>query len=412
MKRVFILVLDSLGIGSSLDAKNFGDNGADTLGHIAEQCFLNKANKNRFGSLKIPNLISLGIGEAAYKSTGRFPLGIKKVINTIGSYAYASQISSGKDTISGHWEIAGVPVLFNWDYFKKKINSIPVNLIKKIITDSNISGVIGNCHASGTDILEIYGEEHIRTKKPILYTSADSVLQVACHEKFFGLEKLHKLCLIIRKILNKKKYNVARVIARPFIGEKKGCFFRTNNRKDFSIKPIDDTVMVKLIKEKFGKVVSIGKISDIFSNVGITSSIKANGLIDLFDATIKEIKYAKNNTIVFVNFIDFDSLWGHRRDVVGYAKGLELFDQNLPRILQKITDKDLLIITADHGCDPTWKGSDHTRENVPVLLYRKNQKSNFLGHRKTFSDISQTIADFFSLSKMVYGKSMLLKKLI
>ncbi|WP_343152676.1 phosphopentomutase [Buchnera aphidicola] len=407
MKRVFILVLDSLGIGSSLDAKNFGDKGANTLGHIAEQCFLNKANKERVGTLKIPNLTKLGIAEAAYHSMGRFPLGLNKITDIVGSYAYASQISSGKDTISGHWEISGLPVLFNWDYFKKKTNSIPINLIKRIVVDANISGLIGNCHASGVDILNIYGEEHINTKQPIIYTSADSVLQVACHEIFFGLEKLYNLCLIIQKILNDNKYKVARVIARPFIGEKKGYFFRTNNRKDFSVKPIGDTVMLKLIKEKLGKVVSIGKINDIFSNVGITSSIKAYGLINLFNATIKEIKNAKDNTIVFVNFIDFDSLWGHRRDVSGYAKGLELFDQNLPRILKIITNKDLLIITADHGCDPTWKGNDHTRENVPILLYRKNKKSIFLGHRKTFSDISQTIAHFFSLSKMMYGKSML-----
>ncbi|WP_343153581.1 phosphopentomutase [Buchnera aphidicola (Mindarus keteleerifoliae)] len=411
MRRVFILLLDSLGIGSSKDSKLFGDDGSDTLGHIAEKCFLGKANQGRSGVLRIPNLTKLGLAESAYQATNRFPLGLNRNLPIISSYAYASQVSSGKDTISGHWEISGVPILFDWYYFRNKFESVSTDLVNQIIFDSNISGIIGNCHASGTDVLDIYGETHILTNKPIFYTSSDSVLQIACHENFFGLQKLYELCLKVRKILNNKKYKVARVIARPFLGEKKGSFFRTNNRKDFSIKPIDDTVMVKLIRENLGTVISIGKVSDIFSNVGISYSIKSNGIINSFNKIIKEIKKAKNNTIIFANFVDFDSLWGHRRDVSGYAKGLELFDQNLPKILEIITDKDLLIITADHGCDPTWKGSDHTRENIPILLYQKNKKSVFLGHRKTFSDIAQTIASFFSLSKMNYGKSMVSNEL-
>ncbi|QCI16188.1 phosphopentomutase [Buchnera aphidicola] len=407
MKRVFLIVLDSFGIGSSIDAYKFNDVGANTLGHIAEKCFLGEANIKRQGSLYIPNLIKLGLIHAAKESTGTYPIGFNGNNKLIASYAFASEISSGKDTTSGHWEITGVPVLNNWFYFKDKSNSISLDLLNKIIKKSELKGIIGNCHASGTDIIYNLGEEHIETGKPILYTSSDSVLQVACHENFFGLSNLYKLCKTIRSILDKNKYNVARVIARPFTGKDKRDFQRTSNRRDFSIKPFAKTVIQKLIDEKNGKVIAIGKVSDIYAGVGISRSIKSNGLDELCNTTIREMKSARDNTIIFTNLVDFDSTWGHRRDVSGYARGLEFFDSKLPEIISLVQKNDLLILTADHGCDPTWKGTNHTRENIPILIYFPGIKNRFLGHRKTFSDIGQTIAKYFLLSDMLYGESML-----
>ncbi|WP_343182495.1 phosphopentomutase [Buchnera aphidicola] len=407
MKRVFILVLDSFGIGYSQDAMKFNDVGSNTFGHIAEFCYLSKANKNRSGVLKIPNLLSLGLGNLYYKIHNIMPDGMNYIHYVISSYAFASEISTAKDTSSGHWEIAGVPVLFQWDYFKKKCNSFPDKLLKIIMKELKLSGYLGNCHASGTDILDNFGEMHIRTNNPIFYTSSDSVFQVACHEKFFGLNELYKLCLGIRKILDDLNFNITRVIARPFIGEKKFSFIRTGHRKDFSKPPHEKTVLQKLIDEKNGKVIALGKISDIFANVGITKNIHSVGLRNLINDTVIQIKQAVDNTIVFVNFVDFDSIWGHRRDVAGYAKGLEFFDKKLPNILHALNENDILIITADHGCDPTWSGTDHTREYTPILLYHQHTKNVFLGHRKTFSDIAQTIANYFDLSSMSYGVSML-----
>ncbi|AHG59861.1 phosphopentomutase [Buchnera aphidicola] len=407
MKRIFLIVLDSFGIGFSSDAHKFNDIGADTFGHIAEKCFLGQANIGREGILNIPNLIKLGIAEAYKKSTGNYPLGLDKRKDIIASYGFASEISSGKDTTSGHWEISGVPVLDDWCYFKKKHNSFPDILLKKIIQEAQLIGCIGNCHASGTDIINSLGEEHIKTRQPILYTSSDSVLQVACHEVFFGLSNLYQLCKIIRTILDKYEYKVARVIARPFIGNDKYNFKRTGNRRDFSIKPFSTTVLEKLINEKQGLVIAIGKTSDIYGGIGISKNIKATGLDELCNSTINEIKRSKNNTLIFTNLVDFDSNWGHRRDISGYAKGLEFFDDKLSKIINLVKKTDLLILTADHGCDPTWTGTDHTRENIPILIYSPGIKTHFLGHRKTFADIGQTIAKYFLLSNMSYGQNML-----
>ncbi|QCI26941.1 phosphopentomutase [Buchnera aphidicola (Thelaxes californica)] len=408
MKRVFILVLDSLGIGSTKDAIFFDDVGSNTLGHIASFCYFNRKIGLKKQKLYIPNLLSLGLGHAYQKLHHVFPLGLEyNSKNLIGSYGYAEEQSSGKDTTSGHWEIAGVPVLFKWDYFKNKKESFPKNLLKTILLKTDIKGFLGNCHASGTDILNDFGIQHIQSLYPIFYTSGDSVFQVACHEKVFGLNKLYTLCKIIRDILNKSQYMVARVIARPFSGFQKNNFFRTNYRKDFSIPPIQSTVMNKLIEEKKGIVTAIGKTFDIFSGCGITNKIEAYGLLNLINATITEIHNAKNNSIIFTNFVDFDSVWGHRRDILGYADGLEYFDRHLTRILKILKKNDLLIITADHGCDPSWKGTDHTREHIPILLYQKNMNVNFLGFRRTFSDIAQTISNYFVLSKMTFGQSML-----
>ena len=407
MKRAFIMVLDSFGIGSSKDADKFGDEGSDTLGHIAEACFEGRANIGREGPLYLPNLTALGLGKAAELSTGRFPPGLDANAEIIGAYAYASELSSGKDTPSGHWEIAGVPVLFDWGYFSDKENSFPQELLDVLVKRADLPGYLGNCHSSGTVILDQLGEEHMKSGKPIFYTSADSVFQIACHEETFGLERLYELCEIAREELTNGGYNIGRVIARPFVGDKAGNFERTGNRHDLAVEPPAPTMLKKLVDEKGGEVISVGKIADIYAEQGITQKVKATGLDALFNATIEQMKKAPDNSIVFTNFVDFDSTWGHRRDIAGYAGGLEFFDRRLPELMELVKEGDILILTADHGCDPSWKGTEHTREHIPILIYGPNVKPGSLGYRDTFADIGQTIATYFGLSSMDYGKSLL-----
>ncbi|HBT52240.1 MAG TPA: phosphopentomutase, partial [Erwinia persicina] len=386
MKRAFIMVLDSFGIGHSKDADKFGDKGSDTLGHIAEACFRGEADKGRKGPLHLPNLTALGLGKAAEASSGKFPPGLDKEAEIIGAYAYASELSSGKDTPSGHWEIAGVPVLFDWGYFSDLENSFPQELLDLLVEKANLPGYLGNCHSSGTVILDQLGEEHMKTGKPIFYTSADSVFQIACHEETFGLDRLYELCEIAREALTEGGYNIGRVIARPFIGDKPGSFERTGNRHDLAVEPPAPTVLKKLVDEQGGEVISVGKIADIYAHVGITKKVKATGLDALFDATVEEMKIAPDNSIVFTNFVDFDSTWGHRRDIPGYAGGLELFDRRLPELMAQVKEGDILILTADHGCDPSWPGTEHTREHIPVLIYGPGVKPGDYGYRETFAD--------------------------
>ncbi|WP_219012437.1 phosphopentomutase [Shewanella algae] len=404
MKRTIILMLDSFGVGAAGDAAKFGDLGSDTFGHIAKECAEGRANDGREGPLKLPNLSRLGLAHAAMESTGQFAPGFDADVELIGAYGHAEELSSGKDTPSGHWEMAGVPVLFDWGYFSDKQNSFPKELTDKILARAGLSGFLGNCHASGTAILEELGEEHMRSGLPIFYTSADSVFQIACHEESFGLENLYRLCEIAREEL--EPYNIGRVIARPFVGSCAADFARTGNRRDYAVEPPAKTVLDKL-KAAGGQVVSVGKISDIYAHCGITSKVKASGLEALFDATLEQVKAAGDNTIVFTNFVDFDSHYGHRRDVAGYARGLEYFDARLPEILALLNKDDLLILTADHGCDPTWEGTDHTREHVPVLAYGAGLSAGSLGRRKSFADIGQSIASYFKLEPMEYGESFI-----
>ncbi len=406
MKRAFILVLDSFGIGATADADKFGDVGADTFGHIADQCEQGLAdNDQRKGELQLPNLSKLGLAMAHKESTGRFAPGLDTETEIIAAYGHAAELSSGKDTPSGHWEIAGVPVLFDWGYFSDETNSFPKELTDRILKRANLDDYLGNCHASGTQILDELGEEHMRTGKPIFYTSADSVFQIACHEETFGLDRLLELCQIAREEL--EGYNIGRVIARPFIGSGQGKFERTGNRRDLSLEPPSATVLQKLVDEKQGKVVSVGKFADIYENCGITKKVNATGLPALFDATLEQIKQANDNTIVFTNFVDFDSAYGHRRDVAGYAAALEYFDSRINEVIELLEDDDLLILTADHGCDPTWPGSDHTREHIPVIVYGKKVPAGSLGLRDSFADIGQTLASYFGTSPMEYGKNFL-----
>ena len=398
MTRAIILVMDSFGIGATEDADRFGDTGANTLGNIASV----RAGNGR--PLELPTLARLGLFRAAAGSTGEFPAGCRDAEAVDGAYGYASELSSGKDTPSGHWEIAGVPVLFDWGYFTKPTATFPPELLERLIERAKLPGILGNCHASGTTIISDLGEEHMRTGKPIVYTSADSVFQIAAHEETFGLDRLYELCDIARVLVD--EYRIGRVIARPFVGRSSEDFQRTGNRRDLTTPPPSPTVLDKLAAAG-GEVVSIGKIADIYAHKGITRKIKATGNAALFDATLAAMTDAPDRSIVFTNFVDFDMLYGHRRDVAGYAAALEYFDDRLPEVLDSMVAGDLLLITADHGCDPTWPGSDHTREHIPVLAYGYRVSPGSIGHRESFADIGQSLAELFDLEPMGYGTSFL-----
>ncbi len=414
MKRTIILLLDSFGVGGAEDAdkfiginsdgSNFNDVGASTMGHIAQACASGDANNGRSGPLNIPNLNRLGMGRACAESSGYFPEGLDDSVEPIAAYGFAKELSTGKDTSSGHWEITGVPVLFEWGYFDKRENSFPQELLDELVERGNLPGYLGNCHASGTTILEQLGDEHVKTGKPIFYTSADSVFQIACHEESFGLERLYDLCAIARELVD--KYHIGRVIARPFVGTDSSNYERTGNRHDYSVVPPAPTLLDRM-KEAGGEVVSVGKISDIFAAQGITRATRATGLDKLFDASLDELKRAGDQTIIFTNFVNFDADFGHRRNVPGYAAALEYFDQRLPEMLELMDDDDVLVLTADHGCDPTWNGSDHTREHIPVVFYGNNVKPGSLGLRDTFADIGQSIAAYHGLPELDYGKSFM-----
>ena len=399
MNRAIILVLDSLGLGSSDDAHLYGDEGSDTLGHIIEACESGNANSDkRNGPLVIPNLIRWGLGEAAIASR-KEALPIDRV-DPEGSFGYAKEVSAGKDTPSGHWEICGLPVPFEWGVFPKTENCFPETLINALVQEGKILGTLANKHASGTKVIEEFGEEHIHSGLPICYTSTDSVFQIAAHEEHFGLERLYKLCEVAKRLVD--PLNITRVIARPFTGNTKDGFIRTSNRKDITTPPNDVTLLDHIIDGN-GKVVSVGKIGDIFSNQGVSYTVKAPNNMGLVDQLLSEMQKVDEG-LIFVNLVDFDTNFGHRRDVPGYALALEEFDKRIPEIESSLQDKDLVLITADHGCDPTWPGSDHTREHVPVVFYGKSVKNNNLGKRDTFADMGQTIAHHLQIKPLANGK--------
>ncbi|TLU66308.1 phosphopentomutase [Thalassotalea litorea] len=398
MARALILVVDGFGIGAAPDAASFGDVGANTFANLAAK-FLELEGR----TLALPNLGKMGLFEAAQAAGGE-PLSVQSQTATAGAYGYAAEISSGKDTPSGHWEMMGVPVLFEWGYFHEKTNSFSQSLLEQISIRTGIEGGLGNCHASGTTIIAQLGEEHMQTGVPILYTSADSVLQVAAHEHTFGLSNLYRYCEQVRELLDDLDLNIGRVIARPFIGDDAASFQRTGNRRDYSILPPGKTVL-DAIHNNGGQVVSVGKIADIFAHQGISRKVKATGLDELVDTSLVEFETAKDNTLVFTNLVNFDQDYGHRRDPIGYGQALEYFDTRLPEIFSSLRNDDYLFLIADHGCDPTWHGSDHTREFVPILAWQPNMKSIDLGQRNTFADLGATIADIFSLHPPEYGTS-------
>ncbi|NVK35380.1 MAG: phosphopentomutase [Rhodobacteraceae bacterium] len=406
MSRAILCVLDSFGIGGAEDAERFGDLGSDTLGHIAEACANGKADREglRSGPLKLPNLERLGLGAAARLSTGKDVPGLDFDGPFEGIHGYAAEVSNGKDTPSGHWEIAGVPVRFDWGYFPDTVPAFPEDMIAKITQAAGIGGILGDKHASGTVIIEELGDEHVKTGWPIFYTSADSVIQIAAHEEHFGLERLYSLCEITRKFAD--PYNIGRVIARPFLGTSPQTYKRTPNRRDYSVLPPEPTLLDRLTVAG-RSVIGVGKIADIFAHQGVAQTLKGDGNDQQFDKTLEAMDLAKDGDLVFANFIDFDSLYGHRRDVAGYAAALEHFDKRLPELIAQLREGDLILLTADHGCDPTWRGTDHTREHVPVLGTGPGINARSIGGRATFADIGETIAAHLGIAPGLHGSSFL-----
>lgn len=405
MARAFLFVLDSFGIGGAADAERYGDTGADTFGHIAQACAEGRADREglRRGPLAVPNMVSLGLARAARTATGLM-MDADRALFAASFHGAAQEVSSGKDTPSGHWEIAGLPVRFDWGYFPDTVPAFPVALTEAIIREGKVPGILGDCHAPGTEIIERFGEEHIRTGKPICYTSVDSVLQIAAHETHFGLERLYELCLTVRRLVDPLK--IGRVIARPFVGETSATFQRTHNRRDYAVPPPEPTLLDRLT-ERGSKVIAVGKIGDIFAHRGISEVRKAGGNMAMFDKALGAMDDAGEGDLVFANFVDFDTEFGHRRDVAGYAGALEAFDRRLPEALSRIRPGDLLILTADHGNDPTWRGTDHTRERVPVIGIGPGLKGGDIGLRPTFADIGETVADHLGLAPGRHGTSFL-----
>ena len=398
MARAFILILDSFGVGGANDAQNYGDLGSNTLGHIAEHF------KKHLKPLQIPNMARLGLVNAAELACGKAPDGLTATQTPEGIFGASDERSRGKDTPSGHWEIAGQPVMFDWGYFPNKVPTFPEDLRQKICAHLGVDDILANCHGSGTDMLTIYGEDHVKTGQPICYTSADSVLQIAAHEETFGLQKLYDLCAFVRAEI--MDLNIGRVIARPFIGANKSDFERTGNRKDYSVLPPKPTLL-DIAKDAGRDVFSIGKIADIYAHQGITQAQKANGNMALFDETLNASQDAPDGSIIMTNFVDFDMLYGHRRDILGYGEALEAFDARLPELFEVLLDEDIVIITADHGCDPSWSGTDHTRERVPILAFGPNVSPKNIGVRSSFADIGASVATYLSLPATKFGESFL-----
>ncbi|WP_371227237.1 phosphopentomutase [Roseovarius sp. 2305UL8-3] len=398
MPRAFLVVLDSVGIGGAPDADQFfngdlPDTGANTVGHIAQVC----ASLPR-GPLHLPHLSGLGLGRAVHLASGEDAPGLKSDIT--GLWGAASEVSPGKDTPSGHWELAGVPVPFAWHYFPNDIPAFPDDLSRAVAEAAGTQDILGNCHASGTEILDRLGAEHLSTGWPICYTSVDSVFQIAAHEEVFGLERLLSLCAEIAPRLH--AMNVGRVIARPFKGNPEQGFTRTANRKDFA-RPLPSPGLCDWVQQAGGTVHAIGKIGDIFSMQGIDDAVKGRdaALMEHLHAAVAE---AADHSLTFANLVEFDSEYGHRRDLEGYAAALEWFDRKLGRLLGQLRAGDMLLITADHGNDPTWAGTDHTRERVPVLVAGKGVGE--IG-QVGFVDVAAAIADHLDLPERGPGTSFL-----
>ena len=390
MARALLIVLDSVGCGGAEDAGTYGDDGSDTLGHIAEACAEGRGDREglRSGPLQLPNLVRLGLSHACEASTGRALAGMPEPAQPQGRWGYGVEVSQGKDTPSGHWEIAGCPVNFRWGYFTDLENSFPPELIAGIVKEGALPGILGNKHASGVTIIEELGADHIRTGKPICYTSVDSVLQIAAHEDHFGLDRLYALCKTVRGLVDPLK--IGRVIARPFIGSPEDGFTRTGNRKDFAIPPPQETILDRLTAQGRA-VVTVGKIGDIFAHRATGVEIKPFGNNAMVEAALEAWDGLPDGGFCFVNLVDFDTEYGHRRDIPGYAAALEAFDKLLPRIEAALKPDDIAVITADHGNDPSWRGTDHTREHVPILAFGPGIVPEPLGRRESFADIAASL---------------------
>ncbi len=375
-RRIVLMVLDSAGIGAMPDAPEWGDAGADTLGNVL-----------KLREVNLPNLQKIGLGNIR-------PLeGLPAIENPIGCYGKCALKSNGKDTTTGHWEMAGIILEKAFPTFPQ---GFPQAVIDEFVEKTDVPGVLGNIPASGTEIIKQLGEEHLKTGKPIVYTSADSVFQIAAHEEVIPIKRQYEICEIAREMLDGEQFRVGRVIARPFVGETADTFKRTENRHDYAVPPPNENLL-PLLKENGFDVVCIGKIASIYDSVGVTEDLTAKNNDQSIDQTINALN-ADSKGLIFSNLVDFDMLYGHRRDAEGYAKALEHFDTRLPEILDAMGEDDLFIITADHGNDPTFPGSDHTREYAPLIVYGKSAKQGVdLGTRQSLSDIGQTIAENFGI---------------
>jgi phosphopentomutase len=402
MPRAFLVIMDSVGCGGAPDAGAFfndgiPDTGANTLAHIAQACAEGRAEEGRTGPLRLPNLDALGLGAAIRLASGAETPGLGMAPN--GLWGAATEVSKGKDTPSGHWELAGVPVPWDWHYFPKRDPSFPPDLVAEVCRLAGTDGILGNRHASGTVIIDEEGEAHLRTLWPICYTSADSVFQIAAHEEAFGLDRLLALCEALAPTLHAMR--VGRVIARPFVG-RPGAFRRTGNRHDYAIAPPAPT-LCDWVSGAGRPVHAIGKIGDIFSMQGISDVVKGSDA-DLMEHLVRATATAGDGSLTFANFVEFDSLWGHRRDVSGYARALEWFDAQIPRLMANLRDGDLLLFTADHGNDPTWTGTDHTRERVPVVGWGAGTRE--IG-QIAFADVGASVAAHLGIPSHGPGRSFL-----
>ncbi|MBA3911382.1 MAG: phosphopentomutase [Rhodobacter sp.] len=396
--RAFLIVLDSVGCGGAPDAADFGDEGSNTLAHIAQACASGRAEVGRSGPLRLPNLDGLGLGAAIRLASGAVTPGLDAAPR--GLWGAATEVSRGKDTPSGHWELAGVPVPWDWTYFPATVPAFPDDLVAEVCRLAGTDGILGNCHASGVPIIAAHCEEHLRTGWPICYTSADSVFQIAAHEEAFGLDRLLKLCHDLAPMLHARK--VGRVIARPFTGTC-GDFKRTPNRKDFAIAPPAPTLL-DWVQGAGRATHAVGKIGDIFSMRGIGQLHKGKGDADLFEHLVRLGAEAEAGSLTFANLVEFDTLYGHPRDVAGYARALEWFDAQLPRFLANLGPGDLAIFTADHGNDPTWTGTEHTRERVPVVGWGVgNHEVGLCG----FVDVGASVASHLGVQAHGPGRSFL-----
>ena len=398
MARAFLIVMDSVGAGGSPDAAAFGDEGACTLGHIAAACAAGRADQGRAGPLRMPNLDALGLGAAVRLASGAAVPGFDA--SPQGLWGAAQEVSRGKDTPSGHWELAGVPVPWDWTYFPDTRPAFPDDLVRLVCQLAGTDGILGNCHASGVPIIEEHCAEHLRTGWPICYTSADSVFQIAAHETAFGLDRLLKLCADLAPHLHAMK--VGRVIARPFTGTC-GDFRRTANRRDFAIAPPSPTLL-DWVADAGRPTHGIGKIGDIFSMRGIGKLWKGKSDADLFEHLVRLGGQAEEGSLTFANFVEFDTLYGHPRDVAGYARALEWFDAQVPRFVAALRPGDLAIFTADHGNDPTWRGTEHTRERVPVVGWGVGARA--VGIRG-FVDVGASVAAHLGVTSQGPGQSFL-----
>ncbi|WP_237476718.1 phosphopentomutase [Lichenibacterium dinghuense] len=403
MTRAALLVLDSVGVGGAPDAEAYGDGGADTLGHIAEACATGCADRAglRAGPLRLPHLDALGLGAAAAAASGRVPPSLAARPAPGSAYGFGVERSAGKDTPSGHWELAGTPVAEPWGYFAPNDPCFPPELVRAICAEAGLPGILGDRHASGTLIVDDLGEESLRTGLPILYTSVDSVLQIAAHEEAFGLECLYALCGIARRLCDPLR--IGRVIARPFVGRDAASFERTGNRRDFAMPPPPGTLLDRAA-EAGRAVVSVGKISDIFAHRNTGTVLKGHGNDANLDHLVAAMRDLPDGGLAVANLVDFDSDYGHRRDVAGYAACLERFDRRLPELLAVLREGDLLVITADHGNDPTFRGTDHTREAVPILAHAPGGAGGALG-RRGFADVGATLARHLGLRETASGRA-------